>query len=36
MWGGLDSNQRPTDDESADVRAADVQEFLNILVGDIT
>jgi hypothetical protein len=36
LWGGEDLNLRPTDYESEDVRAADVQEFLNILARDIT
>ena len=35
-WGGLDSNQRPTDYESANWEAADLQEFLNVLVRGIT
>jgi hypothetical protein len=32
LWGGLDSNQRPTDYEAGVPHAADLQEFLRILV----
>jgi hypothetical protein len=35
-WGGLDSNQRPTDYESANREGADLEEFLNLLVRSIT
>ena len=35
-WGGLDSNQRPTDYESGNREGADLQEFLNMLVRGIT
>jgi hypothetical protein len=31
-WGGLDSNQRPTDYESENARTADLQRFLEVLV----
>ena len=34
-WGGLDSNQRPTDYESGNREGADLQEFLNLLVRSI-
>jgi hypothetical protein len=30
-WGGLDSNQRPADYESASWDGPDLQEFLNLL-----
>jgi hypothetical protein len=36
LWGGLDSNQRPTDYESGHGEPADLQEFLNVLVRNIT
>jgi hypothetical protein len=36
VWGGLDSNQRPTDYESENKEGADLQEFLNLLVRSIT
>jgi hypothetical protein len=36
VWGGLDSNQRPTDYESGNREGADLQEFLNVLVRGIT
>ena len=36
LWGGLDSNQRPTDYESASGEGADLQEFLNVLLRGIT
>jgi hypothetical protein len=32
LWGGEDSNLRPTDYESEIARGADLQEFLNVLV----
>jgi hypothetical protein len=36
LWGGEDSNLRPTDYESGNKEGADLQEFLNLLVKSIT
>jgi hypothetical protein len=35
LWGGVDSNHRPTDYESGSWQGADLQEFLNLLVRSI-